>query len=312
MAGKRVWLVAALSIIMGLSLNAGAAALEEKPCVGIAWSDSLSDTYFAVCQAIEAAGGTPVILEQVRLAGFEDDSGGMLAGLKDQDGALTLEAAKKMRRDGWRESNAAEVMEGMKVIVFPGGADISPSLYDDPQPVLIAEGFSAQRDISDYLLMTYCLDHDIPILAICRGMQMMSIVSGAEMIQDLAVYMKGLGEDYGFEHRSKPDASGAYHDFAFHNVAVTDRDSILYRLTGTDTVSRVPSWHHQAVKSVEGTPLVVTGLSATGGKTEIIEAVERPDKTFALGLQYHPEMAVARRLDETSLAYFAAIVMLAR
>ncbi len=312
MAGKILCLLAVLSVIMGLPVMANAAEMTKKPLVGVAWSDSLSDTYFAVCQAIEAAGGTPVILDQVLSAEINYDDGGMLVRLKDENGALTLEAARQVRRGGWQASNAQQVMAGMKAVVFPGGADISPALYAVPQPVMTAEGFSAERDVSDYLLMTYCLDHDIPVLAICRGMQMLSVVSGAEMIQDLAMYMEAMGKRYGFEHRKEPDASGARRDFAFHHVTVTEADSILHRLTGTNTVLNVPSWHHQAVKSVDGTALVVTGCSATGGAEEIIEAVERPDKTFVLGLQYHPEMAVVRQLDEVSLVYFAAIVEMAR
>lgn len=311
MAGKIVCLLAVLSIIMGISPQTGMAETEEKPLVGVAWSNSLSDTYFAVCEAIAAAGGTPVILDQVLSADLTYDESGMLIGCQDENGALTLDAAKRVRLGSWQRSNAEQVMKGLKAIVFPGGADISPSLYADPQPVLAAEGFSAERDVSDDLLMRYCLDHDLPILAICRGMQMLSIVSGADMIQDLPSYMEALGKDEGFTHRVQPDASGAYKDFAFHNVTVTEKDSILYRLTGTDTVLHVPSWHHQAVKSVEGTSLVITGLSADG-EAAVIEAVERPDKTFVLGLQYHPEMAVVRQLDETSLVYFEAIVRMAR
>ncbi len=312
MAGKILCLLAVLSVIMGLPVMADAAEMTKKPLVGVAWSDSLSDTYFAVCQAIEAAGGTPVILDQVLSAEIGYDAGGMPGGLKDENGALTSEVARRVRSGGWQASNAQQVMAGMKAVVFPGGADISPALYAVPQPVMTAEGFSAERDVSDYLLMTYCLDHDIPVLAICRGMQMLSVVSGAEMIQDLAMYMEAMGKSYGFEHRKEPDASGARRDFAFHHVTVTEEDSILHRLTGTDTVLNVPSWHHQAVKSVDGTSLVVTGRSAAGGAEEIIEAVERPDKTFVLGLQYHPEMAVVRQLDEVSLVYFAAIVEMAR
>ncbi|MBQ1890499.1 MAG: gamma-glutamyl-gamma-aminobutyrate hydrolase family protein, partial [Selenomonas sp.] len=56
------------------------------------------------------------------------------------------------------------------------------------------EGYSAERDVSDYLLMSYCLEKDVPVLAICRGMQMLSVVSGADIIQDIPTYMSGLGK----------------------------------------------------------------------------------------------------------------------
>lgn len=215
-----------------------------------------------------------------------------------------------VKTNTWQNSNVEEVMEGISVIVFPGGEDISPSLYYEPCDVETNEGFSAERDVSDYLLMSYCLEKDINVLAICRGMQMLSVVSGAEVIQDIPVYFKELGINYGYEHRNEPETQGEYRDFAFHDVVVTGHDSLLYQLMGVDTIKDVPSWHHQAVASIRGTRLKVTGTVEVSG-IEMIEAVERPDKSFVLGVQYHPEIAVVRDLDSTSISYFKKIVDLA-
>lgn len=282
-----------------------------RPVVGVAWrSDQESESFVAVCKAIEAAGGRPVILDQVLSADLVYENN-MLAGGTDADGILTAEAARLVRCNTWQGSNVEEVMEGIHAIVFPGGEDFSPSLFYSPQPVEIREGFSPERDVSDFLLMSWCLEKDIPILAICRGMQLLAVVSGADMIQDIPLYMKSLGREYGYEHRNEPETPGAYRDFAFHDVKVTTEDSLLFRLTGTDIIRSVPSWHHQAVRSVDGTRLVVTAETDTGSE-RIIEAIERPDKTFVLGLQFHPEIAVVRGTDETALIYFTAIVDMAR
>ena len=297
----------AIVLLLTLLLPHTGAYADDSPSVGVAWSgNATSETYIATCEAIEAAGGTPVILGQVFSADLEYDDDGMLTRCKDENGALTPEAAKLIRSNTWQGSNAASVLEGITAVVFPGGEDISPSLYYTPQEVQTTEGFSPERDVSDYLLMSRCLENDIPILAICRGMQMLSVVSGAEMIQDIPEYMASLGEDYAYGHRNEPEEPGAYRDFAFHDVHVVEEDSILHRLTGTDTVHNVPSWHHQAVKSVEGTRLRVTGTEVIDG-VEFIEAVERPDKTFVLGLQFHPEIAVVRKLDDSSRVFFEAI-----
>ena len=78
-------------------------------------------------------------------------------------------------------------------------------------------------------------------------------------------------------------------------------------LVSADVIRNVPSWHHQAVKSTEGTRLAVTGVTETSG-VDMIEAVERPDKDFVLGVQFHPEIAVVRNLDDVSLLFFTAIV----
>lgn len=283
---------------------------EKKPVIGIAWQKYLGETYYATCQAIEAAGGMPVLLGQVFSADLSYDDNGMLKDAKDADGALTPEAAKPVRCNTWQSSNADTVMEGISAVVFTGGSNVSPSLYYTPEPVKSVESYNAERDVSDYILMSYCLEHDIPVLGLCRGMQILSIVSGAEMIQDIPDYMVSIGKSYAYEHRNEPEEPGAYRDFALHDVTVTDGNSILYRLTGMKTIHAVPSWHHQAVKSVEGTRLKVSGFTETNG-LELIEAVERTDKGFALGLQYHPEIAVVREMDEVSLSYFEALVNLA-
>ena len=306
---NRKILCAVLTIILVMLVSASAET-GEKPIVGVAWrSNQDSETFVAVCKAIEAAGGKPVVLDMVMSADLNYEAGKLADGT-DTEGALTAEAAKLVRCNTWQGSNVEAVMDGITAVVFPGGEDISPSLYYTPQPVEAREGYSAERDVSDYLLMSYCLEKDVPILAICRGMQMLSVASGADMIQDISAYMQRQGLDYGYQHRNEPKEVGAYRDFAYHGVKVLGHDSLLYQLTGKDTIENAPSWHHQAVKSVDGTRLVVTGTSETSG-IEMIEAVERPDKTFVLGLQYHPEISVVRESDEASLRCFQAIVDMA-
>ena len=287
---KPVVLMTALVLV--LLLISCSSQPEKKAVIGIAWrSNQNAETFQAVCQAIESAGGVPVG--------------------KDADGCLSDEAAKLVRCNSWQDSNAETAMDGITAVVFPGGEEISPSLYYDPKPALSTEVFSAERDVSDYLLMSYCLENDIAILAICRGMEMLSIVSGAEMIQDIPDYLESLGLKSQSEHRIEPESPGAYPGLAFHNVIITDRDCLLFRAVGKQTIENVPSWHHQAVRSVEGTRLKVTGITETAG-IDLIEAVERPDKSFVLGLQFHPEIAVVRELDDDSLCYFEAVVAAAK
>ena len=301
---KILALMLTVALLLTLMSCAGA---DQRPMIGVAWrSNQESETFVATCKAIESAGGKAVLLPQVLSADLSYEEG-MLQGATNADGSLSDAAAKLVRCNTWQASNAASVMEGIAAIVFPGGEDISPSLYYDSQPVQTPEGFSAERDVSDYLLMSYCLENDIAILAICRGMQLLSVVSGAEMMQDIPDAFEELGLVYSYDHRNEPETPGTYRDFAFHDVLVTERDSLLYRLVGTDVIQNGPSWHHQAVKSVEGTRLTVTGVTKTSG-IDMIEAVERQDKTFVLGIQFHPEIAVVRELDDTSLCYFTAIV----
>jgi putative glutamine amidotransferase len=72
---------------------------------------------------------------------------------------------------------------------------------------------------------------------------------------------------------------------------------MIGRIMGTDHLTGCPSWHHQAVGSVEDTSLKVTGYTTTDG-VDMIESVERTDKTCAFGIQYHPEASVGKYLDD--------------
>ena len=311
MKRRLIPVVLMIALVLLLLLISCSSQPEKKAVIGIAWrSNQNAETFQAVCQAIESAGGVPVVLDQILSADLNYENG-MLTEGKNADGCLSDEAAKLVRCNSWQDSNAETAMDGITAVVFPGGEEISPSLYYDPKPALSTEVFSAERDVSDYLLMSYCLENDIAILAICRGMEMLSIVSGAEMIQDIPDYLESLGLKSQSEHRIEPESPGAYPGLAFHNVIVTDRDCLLFRAVGKQTIENVPSWHHQAVRSVEGTRLKVTGITETAG-IDLIEAVERPDKSFVLGLQFHPEIAVVRELDDDSLCYFEAVVAAAK
>ena len=213
----------------------------------------------------------------------------------DEHGILLSKYAKEVKKNSWKNSNIEEIAKGVDCIIFPGGSDICPTLYKEEEPWHGIEDdtdYSAERDISDYLLMSYCLENNIPLFAICRGMQMLSVVSGAKMIGDIPTYFASLGKDDKETHRDSDKKV-----FAHHDVDVTDKSSLLYKVTNKSLLKDVPSWHHQGVLSIEGTKLTVTGENTTDG-VKMIEAVERKDLSFCLGVQFHPEVAVKKYVDE--------------
>ena len=295
-------LVLALIIAMGFASFGSAAEVipfPQSPVIGIAWrADTDSEFFTNVCRAVEQAGGTWVMLEQVMSADLPYDEQGKLTAGVDERGALDDAAAKYIRCNTWYASNAAEAVSNVSMVLFTGGEDISSSLFYAPEPWHGIEAeidYNAERDVSDYLTMAYCLDHDIPVMGFCRGMQMLAVVSGAEMIQDIPTYFDGLSIDYQFEHRNQKATPDSYRDYAPHAVEVAE-DSLLYDIVQTNELTGCPSWHHQAVKNVDNTRLAVTGYTETNG-VQMIEAVERTDKAFAVGLQFHPEAAVVKNLD---------------
>ena len=286
--------------ILFTACAAQSAESENEAVIGIAWCPDTDSEFFTnICRTIEAAGGSWVMLDQVKSPELSYDANGKLSAGVDETGVLDTAAAKSVRSSTWHGSNAQEAVGQLSLVIFTGGSDVSPSLYYKPEEWHGIEGerdYCAERDVSDYLTMSYCLDNDIPVIGFCRGMQMLAVISGAEIIQDIPTWFAGMSLDYQYEHRNEKASPDSYRDYASHSVQV-DRESLLYEMVQTDKLTGCPSWHHQAVKSVDNTPLTVTGYTNTNS-VSIIEAIEHTDKTFAVGLQFHPEAAVVKHLDD--------------
>lgn len=320
---KTVAIMTITAMMLGMSATSQADDVQSSntPVVGIAWrADTDSEFFTNICEAVEAAGADWVLLDQVQSADLNYDGDGKLTQGVTELGSLDENAAKYVRTNTWYSSNAEDAVGDVVAVLFTGGEDISPTLYYQPEDwhgIVDEIDYNAERDVSDYLTMTYCLDHDIPLMGLCRGMQMLSVVSGGEVIQDIPAYFAETGVEYNYEHRNQKETPDSYRDYAPHEVQI-ESNSILYDIVGTNTLTGCPSWHHQAVKSVDNTRLAVTGYTETNG-IQMIEAVERTDKTFAVGLQFHPEAAIVKHLnnaenqddymtDDTALSFFQWIV----
>lgn len=213
----------------------------------------------------------------------------------DAVGCLEQQAANKVKEMS-ANNNAAEVMKGVDAVIFTGGEDISPSLLATPQPwhgIEAERDYNATRDVNDFTLMAYCLKNDVSILGFCRGMQMLGVISGATVIQDIPTFFAERGEEYNYIHRNEKSSPDAYRDYSPHDVSVVP-GSILYGMVGGE-IKNVPSWHHQSLLSVDGTPLKMSGYTIVNDM-KMIEAIERTDKTLAIGLQFHPEAAMVKHI----------------
>lgn len=260
-----------------------------KPVIGISWSYAEQDeeyTEYYDC-VIEAAGGTPLHLAQVTFAGCEYADGMLTADMTEATGNLKAEYAEQIKACDFSQTNLEEVLAGVDGVFFVGGEDISPSLYAEPQAEANnGEAINATRDISDYLLMAYCIQNDIPVFAACRGEQMMGIVSGCQFAQDIPNYFAEQGAEYPDTHRMPPETPDR--DYARHAIDIVAEDSLTYGIVGADVLENVSSWHHQTIVGIEGTDLKVTASTTVNGVTTI-EGIEVPACTYCVGMQFHPE-----------------------
>jgi gamma-glutamyl-gamma-aminobutyrate hydrolase PuuD len=185
-------------------------------------------------------------------------------------------------------SDAATRFDGLVGIldglVLIGGGDVGAERYGQvPDPR--NGGSSDQRDALEIELLDAALLRDLPVLAICRGLQVLNVALGGDLVQQLPDVLGSNG------HQPGP---GAFSPVSI----VTDEGSFVRRVLG-ERVDVLCS-HHQAIGKL-GRGLVVTATSEDG----IIEAVELPDHRFVVGVQWHPEESGDTRL-------FAALVAAAR
>ena len=214
----------------------------KKPIIGITgnYDDNQLKLLPGYFRSVEAAGGIPVVIPPSRHATATD---------------------------------AAQLLDGLDGLLLSGGADINPVLMDeDPVPAL--HGINHERDEWELLLTRMAYDRQLPMLGICRGIQMLAAALGGTVMQDIHTAMPQVSL---IKHSQDADRSVATH---FVTLA---EDSVLSQLFHTQRIA-VNSFHHQAVG--EPGPLFrVTARSADG----VIEAIESTQMKDVIGVQWHPE-----------------------
>ena len=211
-----------------------------RPVIGVTLGDGDEPGIHAVRQdyvrSVEQSGAVPVVLPPVS----PDDVPALLA-----------------RLDG---------------VLLSGGVDVDPALYgQEPHPRL--GRVNRRRDDFELALVREALRRDLPILAICRGHQLLNVATGGTLVQDIASSVQGHADHDGKGPRWRRS----------HRVDVT-APSRLREILGQDALS-VNSIHHQAVDRV-GDDLVVSARCPEDG---VVEGLERPASRFVVAVQWHPE-----------------------
>jgi putative glutamine amidotransferase len=209
-------------------------------------------------------------------------------------GMLPMTYVKAVHASGGRavlitpDDPDTDVIESLDGIVFSGGGDIDPAYWGaEPHPEIDVD---VARDTAELMLMKAALAADLPTLGVCRGMQVMAVAAGGTLHQHLPDV---IGHD---RHRASAATDPLAADasaYGRHDV-VTRAGSQAYALLGARLT--VNSFHHQSVDN----PGAFTAVGWCPDD-RVIEIIEDPSRTFALGVQWHPERTADLRV-------FAALV----
>ncbi|NDV77378.1 gamma-glutamyl-gamma-aminobutyrate hydrolase family protein [Dysgonomonas sp. 511] len=227
---------------------------KKNPLIGVSATRGskggsvISGTYI---QAILKAGGTPIVIPVMT------------------DGVVLRDIVKQL--DG---------------LIITGGDDIAPSYYNEKEIPKVNE-IDSIRDIYDFVLLKLAADRNIPILGICRGMQLINVAYGGSLYQDIPLQAKS-----DIEHKQKQPR-----DIVTHDVSI-DAGSKLASILGVTNV-HTNSYHHQGVKKV------APGFRATAKASDgMVEAIEAYPNRNIIAVEWHPEVQAAAG-DTTMLKLFS-------
>ena len=173
------------------------------------------------------------------------------------------------------DKNPLAALQKAQCLLLSGGGDIEPGFLPSGQVTSKVDNLNPLRDRLEFEAFKFALKRGMPVLGICRGMQVMNVALGGDLIQDIPSLMPSA-----LEHRQT--LAGYTRSGLSHPVAIVP-GSLMHRLY-PETPLLVNSLHHQAVTALPQC-LQATAFAPDG----IIEALEMPGADFVLGVQWHPE-----------------------
>jgi putative glutamine amidotransferase len=248
----------------------GSKACAEGPHIVVVgqWREGHARLPVPYAEAVSAAGGTPKIFSTFSL-------------LPDQDVPEHLDVILGL------DPEDPSPLEGASGLLLPGGGDIDPAWYGR-RPHPRTNRISHRRDQFERTLLTEALERDLPVLAICHGMQMLSVHLGGTLDQHL------MDDPKRVDHDPSDPSPGPV-----HKIHVDENSDLAEILDGSEIA--VNSSHHQGL---EGAPGALQEIA--WAEDGVLESVVSRDHTWVVGVQWHPEAMASS--DEAQMRLFDAFV----
>jgi putative glutamine amidotransferase len=179
------------------------------------------------------------------------------------------------------EQSPDTILDQLEGLVLTGGKDIDPETYGQTTHADLGVDVDSARDALELPLTRRALDRDLPVLGICRGIQVMNVAAGGTLHQDIVLAGHAQGS-----HNQREASPRPPDDAGVHEVAITP-GSRLAGIVGAVQIG-VNTFHHQVIDRL-APQFTVVARSVEPEGAGVIEAVEVRGRAFALGVQWHPE-----------------------
>lgn len=173
--------------------------------------------------------------------------------------------------DAWNIKNTDSILSLADGIILTGGEDINPLEYNDTVNIKVCGPINYQRDTLERKLFDFAFANKIPLIGVCRGMQMMNVASGGSLYGDIPTE---IGNSV--IHRNNGEV--------YHEIALDDTSTLIFPI-GKDTFM-VNSWHHQGLKEVSKN-LRVIARSYDGLPEAVV--MDKSAHPYMIAVQFHPE-----------------------
>lgn len=194
------------------------------------------------------------------------------------------------------QSDVAAILDRLDGVIITGGGDIDPATYGQaPHPK--TGDIDPERDEFELRILEAAIARDMPLLGICRGLQMFNVALGGTLVQDIKDEMPESVEHKQQDHR-------IHHERVYQEASILPGDHPMRRIASGESIG-INSFHHQGIDQL-APALRAIAQTADG----LIEAVYHPGMTFGLAVQWHPEMLAPTHPEHANI--FAHLIDAAR